>query len=407
MAIAYKRGEIIRLLLKDGRFEFNFTSLGIAARAVYDDMVTMHLAKQHRTRTAIADAARGARISTLRILLRDGRLNSNMSDKIGWRAIHYAAQYGSVEMFNLLLSVESIHIDAKYGDHTPCSEAARRGNIRAMQILIETRKVNIHSIDSSLWTPFHHAVDAGNIGGVRFLISQGVHPDKHNDNFPSPFALAAKYGDLDMMKVLYETGMVNLENPGEDDRTPLSYAAEGNSPEVVQFLLDLGVKPDPKDSNGRTPLSYAAEQCNGVVVHILLATGKVDMNSEDLHGWTPLHWTLQVIDKDLFSYHERYKDLVFEKLSGTWIRPLPWHTCPEKWLLCCWSAGWVEEPPHMLWDPESVFEHLIEYDGSVLKLKSMKGSIALTLWLVSKSMKWRPSWAIRRETCEALCGEGV
>ena len=45
---------------------------------------------------------------------------------------------------------------------------------------------------------------------------------------------------------------------------------------------------DSKNSDGQTPLERAADGGHEAVVRLLLATGKVDVNSKDVYGRTPL-----------------------------------------------------------------------------------------------------------------------
>ncbi|KFZ00561.1 hypothetical protein V500_01008 [Pseudogymnoascus sp. VKM F-4518 (FW-2643)] len=61
---------------------------------------------------------------------------------------------------------------------------------------------------------------------------------------------------------------------------------------VVKLLLITGkVDADSKDKDGRTPLSWAAENGHEAVVKLLLNRGKVDVNSKDKRRRTPLSWT--------------------------------------------------------------------------------------------------------------------
>uniref|UniRef100_A0A8H7NFV5 Uncharacterized protein n=1 Tax=Bionectria ochroleuca TaxID=29856 RepID=A0A8H7NFV5_BIOOC len=91
----------------------------------------------------------------------------------------------------------------------------------------------------------------------------------------------------------------------------LSWASSSLEARLVKTLIDTGrVEIDSRDSTGRTPLSWAAESfhlsgefTNGEwvpsdwttppsenPVEMLLATGRADVNSRDSTGRTPLSW---------------------------------------------------------------------------------------------------------------------
>jgi hypothetical protein len=60
---------------------------------------------------------------------------------------------------------------------------------------------------------------------------------------------------------------------------------------VVKLLLETGkVEADSKDEDGRTPLSWAASNGREAIVKLLLKTGKVEADSKDEDGRTPLWW---------------------------------------------------------------------------------------------------------------------
>ncbi|KAH7175975.1 hypothetical protein EDB81DRAFT_634060 [Dactylonectria macrodidyma] len=64
-------------------------------------------------------------------------------------------------------------------------------------------------------------------------------------------------------------------------RTPLSYAVGMGHETIVKLLLDTGnVDIDWKDRWSRTSLSYAAEIGHEAMVKLLLDTGNVDVNSK-------------------------------------------------------------------------------------------------------------------------------
>ncbi|KAF5120440.1 Ankyrin repeat, PH and SEC7 domain containing protein secG [Metarhizium anisopliae] len=75
----------------------------------------------------------------------------------------------------------------------------------------------------------------------------------------------------------------------------LSHLAEkGDQVIILAFLLSSDkVDVDSKDKTGRTPLSRAAEKGHEAVVKLLLETGRVNLEAKDKYGWTPLSWAAQ------------------------------------------------------------------------------------------------------------------
>ena len=63
---------------------------------------------------------------------------------------------------------------------------------------------------------------------------------------------------------------------------------------MVKLLLNTGkVDADSKDKYGRTPLTWAAYNGQGAVSKLLLDTGNIEADSKDNGGWTPLFWAAQ------------------------------------------------------------------------------------------------------------------
>ncbi|KAM0929936.1 hypothetical protein ACQ4PT_001299 [Festuca glaucescens] len=107
-----------------------------------------------------------------------------------------------------------------------------------------------------------------------------------------PLHMAAWAGRLEMCRFLVEELRLNVNAPGDDGATPLSYATYGcGSTSVVRFLLDHGAKPNKTNMKGFTPLHYAASTDTCEIAELLLSRGAyVDPICEN---GTPLHIAAQ------------------------------------------------------------------------------------------------------------------
>ena len=114
----------------------------------------------------------------------------------------------------------------------------------------------------------------------------------------TPFLLAAKAADVEMMRVLVELGADPLL-PNEDGTTPLMVAAGvgiwavGESPgtneealEAVHYALELGGDVTTIDDNGDTALHGAIIRGSEPLVRFLLDQG-ADIEATNEKGWTP------------------------------------------------------------------------------------------------------------------------
>jgi uncharacterized protein len=118
----------------------------------------------------------------------------------------------------------------------------------------------------------------------------------------TPFLLAARTADFELMRLLVELG-ADPRLPNEDNTTPLMVAAgvgtqnpgedPGTEPEVleaVKVALELGNDLNAVDNNGETAMHGAALKHVPSVVRYLAERGaRMDVwNRPDKSGWTPL-----------------------------------------------------------------------------------------------------------------------
>jgi ankyrin repeat domain-containing protein 50 len=125
---------------------------------------------------------------------------------------------------------------------------------------------------------------------VKLLLETGkVDVDSKDADGQTPLSWAAEEGHEAVVKLLHETGKADVDLKDADGQTPLWWAAEAGHEAVVKLLLETGkVNVDSKDTDGQTSLSLAAREGHEAVVKLLLETGKADVDSKDIGGRTPL-----------------------------------------------------------------------------------------------------------------------
>jgi ankyrin repeat protein len=167
-------------------------------------------------------------------------------------------------------------------------------------------------------TGVHIAAYFGLVKTIKGLLKNAYSPDLQDSYGRTALSLAAEGGHEDVVKLLLETGKVDVGSEDEYDQTPLWWAAMEGHEVVVKLLVDTGkvdveskgrngqmllrwaavegheavikllVDVESKGKNGRILLSWAAMEGHEAVVKLLLETGKVDVESKDKDGHTPL-----------------------------------------------------------------------------------------------------------------------
>ena len=105
-------------------------------------------------------------------------------------------------------------------------------------------------------------------------------------------ATARKFLEVgaDIQKSGQSLHLTDDEYGHEEDRTPLSWAAENGNEIMVKLLLEKGAEVNVKDTEcGQTPLSLAARRGHEAVAKLLLKKG-AEMDIEDDSCRTPLSW---------------------------------------------------------------------------------------------------------------------
>ncbi|GKZ37488.1 hypothetical protein AbraIFM66950_009038 [Aspergillus brasiliensis] len=243
--------------------------------------------------------------------LRETRwIDVNATDDSGLSPLAHVAYHGNESIVSLLPSNRGTCPDIRaFSGRTPLGYAAGRGHLNIVKVLLATGKVDPDSMDYAGLTPLVYAADTQHEDVVNFLLNTGrVSPDRKDSRGMNLLSRAAHRGHDSVIQILLDFGVKDLNSRDKYGRTPLLHAVLRGHVKSVKSLLSTGI-PDPnsRDADGQTPLAQASYHGHDEIVRLLLEypaidpnardnyghrwplpTGKVDPNSEDQDGFTPL-----------------------------------------------------------------------------------------------------------------------
>jgi len=232
---------------------------------------------------------------------------------------------GNQEELRLLLPQESLNSDAgNCNGRQRLSQAAERGDEREVELLLKDGRLDPNSRDNDctplLWVVKFYPRISEDFKRRRLkyqtvakllLADLRVDPNCRDGDGRTPLSYAAERGTRELVGLLLSNDRIDPDCADSDGRTPLSRAASENHKEVVAMLITPArLKPESKDTAGRTPLSWAMkcfvqrhlqtityQDCE--VVKLLLSESQdtVDPNSQDQEGRTPLSWAIEYLPR--------------------------------------------------------------------------------------------------------------
>jgi len=142
-----------------------------------------------------------------------------------------------------------------------------------------------------------NAVNALQPERVKDALRNGANIEAKNNLGKTPLALAAGFGETDIVKLLLENH-ANVEARDNDGNTPLIWAVNLGETDVVKLLLDNHANFEAKTNHGSTPLIVAADTGKADIVKLLLDS-HANVEAKDNDGYTPLLWAARVGRADI------------------------------------------------------------------------------------------------------------
>uniref|UniRef100_A0A665WEP0 Ankyrin repeat and sterile alpha motif domain containing 1A n=1 Tax=Echeneis naucrates TaxID=173247 RepID=A0A665WEP0_ECHNA len=152
------------------------------------------------------------------------------------------------------------------------------------------RGPNVNCVDSTGYTPLHHAALNGHSEVVEALLRNEALTNIADNKGCYPLHLAAWKGDEHIVRLLIRQGPSHpkLNEQNNDNETPLHCAAQYGHSQVVRLLLEELTDPTMRNNKFETPLDLAALYGRLEVVKLLLSAHP-NLLSCNAKKHTPLH----------------------------------------------------------------------------------------------------------------------
>lgn len=285
--------KVTKLLLSQREVEPNlkdrsgFTAAGCAAargcNVALSVFISQGLASKpgqdNNENTCMDIAIRCGNLQTARLLINDTSYNPNTCHEIkrySGLPLHYAAEQGSVEIFNILLSNKRVDVEkADRSGRQALHYACQRGEESIVKLLLPS-VAGLNTRDKDGKTPLQLAVISGHRGVARMLLDKGADP---NDHMGLPVLISANGSDAEVAKLLLDRG-ADLRLVNESSESLLIRAIDERYSKTALILLDRGADPNSTTKNGQ--MAFLAAFQNGLEeVAVALLQKGADLSKVD------------------------------------------------------------------------------------------------------------------------------
>lgn len=193
---------------------------------------------------ALMKAAFSGHDEVIKVLLRSEKVGSYADMVVGWEdtPLMNAAMRGHTSSVRLLIQLGRVPLNApnRMG-RTALAEAARHRHLEALKAIMEDNSADVNAEDVCGRTALFDSARRGHADTVSLLLR---HPDILVENeFYSPLTYAAGKGHTEVVKLLLDSGKIDVHKKGADGTTlltnALSWAADGGHEEVIRLLSDV------------------------------------------------------------------------------------------------------------------------------------------------------------------------
>lgn len=235
--------------------------------------------------TALHHAVRGQLPEVVKFLLTEGA-NPNSKSYKQFTPLHYAAALENLEICKILL---------KFG-----ASVKPNMGLACEPLNLVCGKIDrldfLHSCEYYYDVPPYmdsESIFIFNLEIMKLLLENGANPDSRDQNEPTPFLDACEAGNMEVAQLLLKYG-ASLKAKDYHGKA-LHHAAIGGSIQMVDFLLEKGLKIDLKNESGHTPLMEAAvnvEESVEIIEYLVDRGANIDKKNNEKE--TALHIAIDV-----------------------------------------------------------------------------------------------------------------
>jgi len=247
--------------------------------------------RRGRNEPALHACARSNDVESIKRLLAEG---VSPNERAGVRLIRtplmLAASMGHVEATKILLPVSDLGLRDAHGLDA-LSHAATSESMEVLNLILSAGASPAADSETGK-TPLHHAALSQRTEMVKRLLPM-CDPNKKDTYGATPLHLACfdladvEPGwskDTECARLL--AAVSAIDEPNDDNQTPLHYAVRHNRGDCVRVLLSAGADAGWRDKEGNTPLIAAAKSGSVEAIADLLAVS--DASARDKEGNTAL-----------------------------------------------------------------------------------------------------------------------
>lgn len=189
----------------------------------------------------------------------------------GKTALMVAAKNGDSERIVQLIQKGADVNKTNNNGGTPIMYAALSGNVETVSLLIR-HNANVNALARNGWTALMIASVKGHVDIARMLLHHGAEPNQADVYSWTPLMRSVYENRTGIARLLLESGLIDVNQPGENGVTALHLAVLKGNEDIVNLLLAGGADPHVADHSGRTALDYARKN-NNLRIESLIRTG--------------------------------------------------------------------------------------------------------------------------------------